>query len=52
MITREECLAYAADCAQMARHERDPAIRASLEELAKTWRELAEQLRNLPATDR
>ena len=48
MITRDECLAYAGECEQMARNEKDPAIRRRLEDLARTWRELAEQMRNLP----
>jgi hypothetical protein len=51
MITRDECLDYAAECEHMARNEKDPAIRTRLEELAKTWRELAEQMRDLPPID-
>lgn len=51
MITRDECLAYAAECEHMARGEKDPDIRKRLEDLAKTWRELAEQMRNLPPLD-
>ena len=48
MITRDECLGYAAECEHLARNERDPDIRQRLLDLAKTWRELAEQMKNLP----
>jgi hypothetical protein len=51
MITRDECLDYAAECEHMARSEKDPDIRQRLEELAKTWRDLADQMRNLPSID-
>ena len=51
MITRDECLDYAAECEQMARSEKDPDIRKRLEDLARIWRELAEQMRNLPPLD-
>jgi hypothetical protein len=51
MITRDECLDYAAECEQMARTEKDPDICKQLQQLAKTWRELAEQMRNLPPVD-
>lgn len=51
MITRDECLGYASECQQMARTEKDADIRTRLEELAKTWRELADQMRNLPPID-
>ena len=52
MITRDECLAYAAECDHMARNEKDPELRKHLLELAKTWRELAEQMKNLPPLDK
>jgi hypothetical protein len=44
LISVEECLEYAAECEQCAESTRDRQARERLAEIARTWRELAEQI--------
>jgi hypothetical protein len=44
LISVEECLEYAAECEECAEGTRDREARARLTEIARTWRQLAEQI--------
>ena len=44
LISVEECLEYAAECDACAESTRDEEARARLAEIARTWRELADQI--------
>jgi hypothetical protein len=44
LISVEECLEYAAECEACAEDTRDLEARDRLAEIARTWRELAEQI--------
>ena len=44
LISVEECLEYAAECEECAEGTRDQEARLRLTEIARTWRELAEQI--------
>ena len=44
LISVEECLEYAAECEECAEGTRDEEARLRLAEIARTWRELADQI--------
>ena len=44
LISVEECLEYAAECEECAEGTRDREARRRLTEIARTWRELADQV--------
>ncbi|HEX3914685.1 MAG TPA: hypothetical protein VHW71_14345, partial [Steroidobacteraceae bacterium] len=51
MITRDDCLIYASETDAMAAAEAQPELRRGLEQLARTWRDLAEMMIGLPPLD-
>ena len=44
LISVEECLEYAAECEECAEGTRDGEARHRLTEIARTWRQLADQI--------
>jgi hypothetical protein len=47
-ISAEDCLAFAAEMDQMAGRSTDEDARRRMIDIARTWRELAQQMETIP----